>query len=140
MKKVAGIILAVAIISGSLIGCGGAEFEAGSVEIPRYVLTGAPVTISSATLTWTPPPTAYYRYIIWNGTTVCDRNNPKVGTGELVIFTVPQTILQGESIRLEFDFFKNAPTGGSNADVNNLDFTINLSDGSSFDISLGGCP
>jgi len=45
MKKVLGLIMTIAIISSSLIGCAGADFEVGPVDIPQYVLTGAPITI-----------------------------------------------------------------------------------------------
>jgi hypothetical protein len=102
--------------------------------------TGGPVTVSSITVTWTAPPVAYYRYVIWDGAIVFDSPNAKAASGETVTFTAPQTILQGQSIRIDIDFFKSQPTGGSNVDMNNVDFTIDLSDGSSFDVSTGGCP
>ena len=100
---------------------------------------GTPITISSATLTWSGL-TAYYRSIIWDGTTVFDQNNPKAGPGDVSPFTPPQALAPGASIRLAFDAFKDRPTGGPNVDVDNLTFTVLLSDGSTFDVTTGNCP
>ena len=98
-----------------------------------------PVTISSATLTWSGL-TAYYRYIIWDGTTVFNQNNPKAGSGDVAPFTPPQALAPGASIRLGFDAFKTSPTGGPNVDIDNQAFTILLSDGTTFDVTTGNCP
>lgn len=98
-----------------------------------------PIIISSATLTWTGL-TAYYRYIVWDGTVVFDENNPKAGSGDVSPFTVPQTLAPGASICMEFDGFKENPTGGSNVDTDERTFSVLLSDGSTFDITTGDCP
>jgi prepilin-type N-terminal cleavage/methylation domain-containing protein len=99
----------------------------------------SPVIISSATLTWTGL-TAYYRYIVWDGTIVFNENNPKAGSGDVSPFTLPQTLAPGASIRMEFDGFKENPTGGSNVDTDERTFTVLLSDGSTFDVTTGDCP
>ncbi|MDD4051710.1 MAG: type II secretion system protein [candidate division Zixibacteria bacterium] len=101
--------------------------------------TGEAVTISTVTLTWSGR-TAYYRYFIWNGVTVFNNSNPKAGSGELVTFSAPQTIADGEKIRVEFDFFKSKPTGGPNVDMDNLIFTVTLSDGSTMTVTTEDCP
>lgn len=101
--------------------------------------TGSPITVSSLTVTWTSP-TAYYRYVIWDGTVVFDSNNPKNGSGEVALFSTPQTINDGQVLRIDIDNFRSNPTGGSNVDMNNTNFTVTLSNGSSFDVSTGACP
>ena len=101
--------------------------------------TGGPIDISSLTLTYSGV-TGYYRYIKWDGTTVFNEHNPSAGTGDLSAFTGTQTIADGESVRIDIDFFKSNPTGGSNVDINNTTFTVTFSDGSSFDVTTGACP
>ena len=101
--------------------------------------TGNPITISSLTVTWTSP-TAYYRYVIWDGTVVFDSNNPKNGSGDVALFSTPQTINDGDSLRVDIDNFRSNPTGGPNVEVDNTTFTVTLSNGSSFSVSTGACP
>ncbi len=101
--------------------------------------SGSDITVSSATLTWSPPST-FFRYIIWDGTIVFDRVNPKAGSGELITFSSPQLIIDGQRIKIDFDFFKGSPTGGADADMDNLTFTVTFSDGSIFDVTTGACP
>jgi prepilin-type N-terminal cleavage/methylation domain-containing protein len=101
--------------------------------------TGHSVTISTVTLTWSGT-TAYYRYFIWNGVTVFNSSNPKAGSGQLVTFSAPQTIANGQKIRAEFDGFKSNPTGGPNVDMDNLTFTATLSDGSTMTVTTEDCP
>jgi len=101
--------------------------------------TGAAVDINSITVTWSGL-TGYYRYVTWDGTTVFNEVNPAAGSGDLASFTSLQTIADGSSVRIEVDCFKANPTGGPFVDVENTTFTITLSDGSSFDVTLGACP
>ncbi len=101
--------------------------------------TGSAINVNSITVTW-PSPTAYYRYVIWDGTTVVNRNNPQAASGETATFSSPQTINDGESIRVDVDNFKANVTGGPNVDMNNVDFTVLFSDGTSISVSTGACP
>ena len=101
--------------------------------------TGSQVSVDSVTLTWSSP-TAYYRYIKWDGTTVFNENNPRAGSGEKVGFSSTQTINNGETLRVDFDAFKVTPTGGSNVDMNNVTFTVEFSDGSTVIVTTGNCP
>jgi prepilin-type N-terminal cleavage/methylation domain-containing protein len=98
----------------------------------------APVTISSLKLTWSSP-AAYYRSVIWNGVEVADNNNPASGSGDVVAFSAPQTVAEGESVRIAVESFKESINGGQNVDMQGAVFTVELSDGSSFTISTGGC-
>lgn len=101
--------------------------------------TGGPIDISSLTLTFATP-TAYYRYIRWNGTIVFNEINPSYGSGDQATFTSAQTIADGATIPIMIDRFKINPTGGASADIDNTTFTVTLSDGSSFDVTTGACP
>ena len=101
--------------------------------------TGGPVTVSSATVSWSSP-TAYYRYIVWDGVTVVSRTNPQIASGETVSFSGSRTVNDGESIKITVDSFRAFQTGGSNVDIDNSTFTVSLSDGSSFTINTGACP
>jgi prepilin-type N-terminal cleavage/methylation domain-containing protein len=101
--------------------------------------TADPVTVDSVLISWSAPE-AYYRYIRWDGIIVFDRNNPKAASGETVDLDNPQTILPGENIIIEIDFFKSNPTGGSDIELNNIDFSVTFSDGSVMTVSTGSCP
>jgi prepilin-type N-terminal cleavage/methylation domain-containing protein len=101
--------------------------------------SGGPIDIGSATATWSSL-TAYYRYVKWDGTIVVDENNPRLGSGDVATFSSIQTINDGESVRVDIDFFKTNPAGGSNIDVNNVTFTVDFSDGSSMTVTTGNCP
>jgi prepilin-type N-terminal cleavage/methylation domain-containing protein len=101
--------------------------------------TGSQVSVDSVTLTWSSP-TAYYRYIKWDGTTVFNENNPRAGSGEKVGFTSTQTINNGQSLRVDFDSFKSNPSGGPDVDMDNVTFTVDFSDGSSITVTTGNCP
>lgn len=97
------------------------------------------ISIDSVTLTWSSP-TAFYRYVRWNGVIVFDRTNPKAGSGEKVGFSSARTIDAGELARLDFYFFKRNQVGGPGVDLNNIDFNVEFSDGSAVTVSTGGCP
>ena len=101
--------------------------------------TGSPITVSSLTLTWTNP-VAYYRYVKWNGITVFNSNNPKAASGEVVTFSSPQTINSGETVRIQLETYQNQATGGAKVDMTGADFTIEFSDGSTFDFMPMDCP
>jgi len=101
--------------------------------------TGSQVSVDSVTLTWSSP-TAYYRYIKWDGTTVFNENNPRASSGEKVGFTSTQTIADGQSLRVDFDDFRVNPTGGPNVDMDNVTFTVEFSDGSTISVTTGDCP
>jgi len=101
--------------------------------------TGSAININSINVTWSSP-SAYYRYVIWDGTTVVNRNSPRTASGETVTFSSLQTINDGQSIRVDIDFFKINPNGGSNVDMNNVDFTVIFSDGTTMLVTTGVCP
>jgi len=101
--------------------------------------TGSQVSVDSVTITWSSP-TAYYRYIKWDGTTVFNEDNPRAGSGEKVAFTSTQTIADGQSLRVDFDDFRANPTGGANVDMDNATFTVEFSDGSTISVTTGDCP
>jgi len=100
--------------------------------------TGSAITISSLTLTWSSP-TAYYRYIRWDGTTVVSSNNPRIGSGEAASFSSAQTINASDSARVAIESFKERTNGGPNVNMANVTANILLSDGTSFDIAFGSC-
>ncbi len=101
--------------------------------------TGSQINVDSVTLTWSSP-TAYYRYVKWDGTTVFDENNPHAGPGEKVGFTGTQMVNDGQSLRVDFDAFRANPTGGPNVDMDYVTFTVEFSDGSTIGITTGNCP
>ena len=101
--------------------------------------SGSQITVNSITLTYATP-TAYYRYVRWGSTTVFNSNNPKNGSGELASFSSSQFVNDGDSAQVRIETFKNSTIGGSNVDMSNVDVTVLLSDGSTFDISFGACP
>lgn len=101
--------------------------------------SGSAININSIALTWVSP-SAYYRYVKWDGTTVVNRFNPQISSGETVAFSSIQTINDGQSLRVDIDFFKANINGGQNVDMNNTTFTIDFSDGSTMVVTTGVCP
>jgi len=101
--------------------------------------TGQQILVTDVTLTWAAPE-AYYRYIKWDGDNVFNRNNPKAASGENVSFSSNKILLNGESIRIDFDLFRDQPTGGPKVDIDSATFTIDFSDGSQLMVTTGECP
>ncbi len=102
-------------------------------------MTGNDVSIDWVRLAWTSP-LAYYRNVIWNDTTVFDSNNPAAGSGDMAAFTSSRVIPDGQRVKLQVDVFRRNPTGGPLVDMENASFNIELSDGSSFEVTTGVCP
>jgi prepilin-type N-terminal cleavage/methylation domain-containing protein len=100
--------------------------------------SGFPVTVASITVNWSSP-TAYYRYVRWDGSTVFDSNNPRAGSGDVADFSAVQTLADGDSVKVQIETFKSAASGGFNVDMSNTSFTVLLSDGSMFDVTVGAC-
>ncbi len=100
--------------------------------------TASPITVSSIELTWTSP-VAYYRTVVWNGVTVFDSNNPKAASGELVLFSSPQTVNPGETVTVQLQTYQSQATGGPKVDMTGTDFTVEFSDGSTFDFVPSIC-
>jgi hypothetical protein len=100
--------------------------------------SGNPITVSSMTLTW-PSPTAYYKTVIWGGTTV-RMGNPALGSGDTALFSTPQIINHGESVKLDVESFHSNPGGGgSPVDMTGADITIEFSDGSIISFTADLC-
>jgi len=101
--------------------------------------TGASVTITSLTLSWTGV-TAYYRNVRWDGVLVFSRNNPQVASGEEITLDTPQVIADGESVAIRVGEFRAFSTGGPMVDMDNTPFSVVFSDGSSMTVTTGACP
>ncbi len=99
----------------------------------------SPITIDSLKMTWTSP-VAYYKEVEWNGSDVWENDNPRAGSGQWIVFDSPQTILPGQKLMIEFEGFKDSPTGGADVNMNNATFTIEFSDGSVITVNTGACP
>ncbi|MBU8932878.1 MAG: type II secretion system protein GspG [candidate division Zixibacteria bacterium] len=100
--------------------------------------TGASIAVSSIRLTWSSP-TAYYKTVTWNGTTVRD-SNPSAASGELSTFSASQTINDSQQIKITVENFKpNSGGSGPPVDMTGASFTIELSDGSSFTFTADLC-
>jgi hypothetical protein len=95
--------------------------------------SAAIVTSLAATYT----PIVYFRRILWAGATVFNETNPRAGSGDTCAFTSAQVISSGASLTVQLQQFRTQPTGGSNANVSNTDFTITFSDGSVISFNSG---
>jgi prepilin-type N-terminal cleavage/methylation domain-containing protein len=80
---------------------------------------------------------AYFRYIRWDGTIVFNETTPRAGSGDTCIFSITKVLAIGATARLQLQQFKNAPIGGSNADVSDSEFTFTFSDGSTITFNSG---
>lgn len=131
---------------------GGLEYVTGSV-----VVTGAgpfcdgvqfdiinngtsSVDISSIRLSWTSP-VSYYKRSMFGSTEIFNSQSPRNGTDDMVTFS-PIVIGSGVTVTIAFELFAENPTGsgGNKINMQNTDFAVLLSDGSSFNFSTGGCP
>jgi prepilin-type N-terminal cleavage/methylation domain-containing protein len=100
--------------------------------------TGNPITVSSMTLTWSSAP-AYYKTVTWGGVIVRS-GNPALGSGDIVNFSSPQTINDGQSIRIDVEqFHSDSNGGGSPVDMSGTTFTLDFSDGSSITVQADLC-
>lgn len=99
-----------------------------------------PVIVSSVTLTWMLPE-AYYSRVRFDNSTVVNASAHRIGAGEPANFNGSQTIQPGDVITVTVDGFKTTESGGGNADVdmNDVTFSVEFSDGSSFDVTTGPC-
>jgi type II secretory pathway pseudopilin PulG len=100
-----------------------------------------PVVVSSVTLTWAIPE-AYYSRVRLDNSTLVNSSSNRIGSGEPANFTSPQALQAGDVVTVTVDGFKRTATGGGgNADVdmNDVTFSIQFSDGSSFDVTTGAC-
>jgi len=98
----------------------------------------APITVSSMTLAW-PAPTAYYRRVRWDANLVRD-GNPTLGSGDAAVFSSPQTIDPGTSVRIRVEsFHENVGGGGPPVDMTGAQFTVVFSDGSTITFTADLC-
>jgi len=100
-------------------------------------LTGAEVTISSLTVSWTSP-TAYVTAIEWNGSSVY--SGGAVASGAPTVLGSPQTIPDGAVADIDLDEFRAFSNGGGpKVDMTGVEFTIEFSDGSSITLTADYC-
>jgi hypothetical protein len=102
--------------------------------------TGDDVTVSSITLTWTSP-TAYYQRVDWAALEVFNGSTPRHGSGELTTFDASQTITDGSTVTIEVENFRTTAIGNSSTvSMSATTFTVEFSDGSTFEVTVGSCP
>lgn len=98
----------------------------------------APITVSWIRLNWLSP-TSYYQNVTWNAIGVRS-GNPALGSGDVATFSSPMTINTGESVAIAtYRFRSNPGGGGSNVNMTGTDFTVELSDGSTFSFTVDLC-
>ncbi len=106
-----------------------AAFGTGSASV-RFDInnTGtASASITSISLTYSP--TAYYRYVYWNGTVVFNSSNPRSGSGTVSTFTSTQSISAGQTLTVRVEDFRTGVTGGSRVNMRGTAFTVLFSNG-----------
>lgn len=111
--------------------CNRVQFDIINATINNIVLTDMVISWSGAN--------AYYEKIKFNGPFIFDQTNPKNGSGDIALFISAQTITPGETAPIRIENFKNIPIGGSNVNMNNVDFIITFSDGSTINFNSGLC-
>lgn len=126
-------VVGSAVVTGAGSFCDGLQFD--------IINSGSTaVDISSITLSWSSP-VSYYKRGSFDGTQVFNSQSPRNGSGDPVSFSTV-TINPGVTVTITFELFAANPTGpgGSKINMQNSDFDVLLSDGSSFSFSTGGCP
>ncbi len=131
-------------------GTGGIEYVSGTgeaagdecdeVRLSIENTSGSAISISSLTLTWSDAD-AYYRLIRWDGSTVFDSDSPRSGSGDTSTFSSAQSIDAGETLQIRIEYFCENAWGSCDdeEDMGEVDFTVELSDGTSFDFTTGEC-
>ena len=90
------------------------------------------------TLTWSSP-TAYYQKLEWNGVEVYNGGTSGKGSGDVTTFSTPQIFYNGTRVKISNLLFKTNPASGPPVDMSSTDFTITLSDGSTFSFTADLC-
>lgn len=98
--------------------------------------SGSNISVTSIKLTWSSP-TAYYEIVKWSGNQIAS-NMPRKGSGQVTTFS-SQTINNGQSIQITIETFKDDPTSGNDVNLTNTTFTIEFSDGSTFNVLANYC-
>lgn len=127
--------------AGITLVAGSQQFDGGNCDGIQFDITNSgssPIDITSLTLTWSSP-TAYYRRIRYNNAIVFQANNPRQGSGEISSLTSMQTIQPGEIVTIRIQDFVDQPSGGIQVNMRNTVFTVDFSDGSTFDVAMGDC-
>ncbi len=127
--------------SASTIGAGSI---CDGIEFRVHNTCGVPKEINSITLVWSSP-TAFYQYVVWDGKNVVARTSDRVASGETAVFsggTNQGWADGGEIIEVSVELFRDTQASGSPDPVvmSSVDFTVTLSDGSTFTFNSGTCP
>jgi hypothetical protein len=125
--------------SGKTIGgidCDGIEFQIQNT-------CGEPKSLTAMMLEYTTSPGSFFQTIQWNGQAVFNGNPTRAGSGEWANFQAPNDVkwaAGGETVTISIRTFRDSPTTGGDAiEMNNVDVTVTLSDGSTFDFNTGPC-
>lgn len=103
------------------------------------------VFITSILLDYLSTPVAYYQTVKWQNEAVFSGVPERAGSGELVDFEEPyaeESVAAGDTVTVLVDGFRDTrtPGVGNFVDMDNLDVTITLSDGSVISFNTGDCP
>ncbi|UCD63869.1 MAG: hypothetical protein JSW34_00125, partial [Candidatus Zixiibacteriota bacterium] len=118
--------------------CAGFEFK-------MVNACGNYVSVEWIILTYTSSPVAYYQNVQWNSDAVFNGFPVRAGSGETTYFAEPQTeewVDGGDTVTVQVTQFKDTRESGTGSfvDMNNVDVTVTLSDGSNIDFNTGPCP
>jgi type II secretory pathway pseudopilin PulG len=119
-------------VSGSAQTTGG---QNNNIEFDITNTGSVDASINSLAATYTP--TAYFQTVKWSSATVFNENNPRAGSTDTCTFSTSKTIGAGATVTVELGIFYSQPTGGSQFDISNTDFTITFSDGSVISFNSG---
>lgn len=104
-------------------------------------ICGVPADINGIMLEYVTSPVSYYQNVQWNGQAAFNGNPNRAGSGEWAMFQAPNDVKWadgGETVTIDVEQFTDSPTvGGAAVEVNDLDVTITLSDGTTFSINTG---
>lgn len=128
------------ISGGGGDGGGGIEYVAGTAAVSGaqsnnviFDITntsGADIIISSLIANFSLGST-FFKIVDWEGTNVFSNNSDKAASGDLIVFTSPQTITAGSTVTITLEQARDQEgAGGSSVAIpSNSDFTVELSDG-----------
>lgn len=102
-----------------------------SIQFDIYNNTGQAITITSLIATYTRSPAAYYRYVYWGTTQVCNATGTYYASGGTATFSSSKVFNSNTRMTIYLKTFNTGTSGGGSAvPMTSIPFTITFSDGS----------
>lgn len=128
-------------VAGSAQTIGGVDCDGLRFQIRNTC--GVPSSVTAIKLDYVTSPVSYYQNVQWNGQAAFNGNPSRAASGDWAVFQEPNDVKWadgGETVTIDVEQFRDTQeTGGAAVAMNNVDITVELSDGSTFSFNTGPC-